>query len=95
MRKLRGFYGFRIWQVCHTARDGSILEVRVVMGTQENERKDLLCPMCSAPMAQLTHNGLHCLKCCLVVIMHDGGRATIIPSKGAIRDVRLSDLKRS
>lgn len=67
----------------------------VAMGAQEEEQVDLVCPMCSAPMAPLTHHGLHCLKCCLVVILHDGGRATIIPSKGTIRDVRLADLKRS
>lgn len=64
------------------------------MGVQGEELKDIVCPNCFDSMALLTHNGLHCLKCCLVVIMHDGGRATIIPSKGAIRDVRLVDLKR-
>lgn len=64
------------------------------MGAQADEQKDLHCPMCSEPMAALTHNGLHCLQCCLVVIMHDGGRATLIPSKGAIRDVRMADLRR-
>ncbi len=64
------------------------------MGAQSEELKDLACPLCSEPMAHLTQHGLHCLKCCLVVIMHDGGRATLIPSKGAIRDVRLADLRR-
>lgn len=63
------------------------------MDVHAEEHKDIVCPVCSAPMAPLTHNGLHCLKCCLVVIMHDGGRATIIPAKGAIRDVRLSELQ--
>lgn len=63
------------------------------MGAQEAEHGHVLCPTCSEPMAALTHHGLHCLKCCLVVIMHDGGRATIIPPKGSIRDVPLAELK--
>lgn len=63
------------------------------MVTHDEEHMDLVCPMCTAPMAPLTPHGLHCLRCCLVVILHDGGRATIIPSKGTIRDVRLADLK--